>query len=134
MLAIVADAQAQGKSKQYVQFDSNMLLRGVSGDSVDLSRFEKPNAVLPGQYRVDVLVNGNWRGASFVEFRDVGQDGAAPCYTAELLRSSGFDMENSNVRPSNRGVLLGTRPIAAIWRAMCRARKSGSTRRNSSCY
>ena len=62
MLAIVADAQAQGKSKQYVQFDSNMLLRGVSGDSVDLSRFEKPNAVLPGQYRVDVLVNGNWRG------------------------------------------------------------------------
>ena len=27
-----------------------------------ISRFEKPNAVLPGQYRVDVLVNGNWRG------------------------------------------------------------------------
>ena len=40
MLVIVADAQAQGKSKQYVQFDSNMLLRGVSDDSVDLSRFE----------------------------------------------------------------------------------------------
>ena len=37
MLVIVADAQAQGKSKQYVQFDSNMLLRGVSDDSVDLS-------------------------------------------------------------------------------------------------
>ena len=119
MLAIVADAQAQGKSKQYVQFDSNMLLRGVSGDSVDLSRFEKPNAVLPGQYRVDVLVNGNWRGASFVEFRDVGQDGAAPCYTAELLRSSGFDMEKLERQAVEQGrPVLGTRPIAAIWRAM----------------
>lgn len=103
MLVIVADAQAQGKSKQYVQFDSNMLLRGVSDDSVDLSRFEKPNAVLPGQYRVDVLVNGNWRGASFVEFRDVGQDGAAPCYTAELLRSSGFDMEKLERQAAEQG-------------------------------
>ena len=103
MLVIVADAQAQGKSKQYVQFDSNMLLRGVSDDSVDLSRFEKPNAVLPGQYRVDVLVNGNWRGASFVEFRDVGQDGAAPCYTVELLRSSGFDMEKLERQAAEQG-------------------------------
>ena len=103
MLVIVADAQAQGKSKQYVQFDSNMLLRGVSDDSVDLSRFEKPNAVLPGQYRVDVLVNGNWRGASFVEFRDVGQDGAAPT-PSNCCAVRGSTWKSLSARLPSRGV------------------------------
>ena len=121
MLAIVADAQAQGKSKQYVQFDSNMLLRGVSGDSVDLSRFEKPNAVLPGQYRVDVLVNGNWRGLRSWNSATSARMARRLATPPNCCAVRGSTWKNSSVRPSNRASVLGTRPIAAIWRAMCRA-------------
>ena len=104
MLAIVADAQAQGKSKQYVQFDSNMLLRGVSGDSVDLSRFEKPNAVLPGQYRVDVLVNGNWRGLRSWNSATSARMARRLATPPNCCAVRGSTWKNSNVRPSNRGV------------------------------
>ena len=57
MMAAAA-AVAGGGAAQEVRFDAKMLVRGMGGESIDLSRFERPNVVTPGQYRVDVQVNG----------------------------------------------------------------------------
>src|SRR5476649_1589762 len=57
----VADAaitpQTQTGAVDEVSFD-NMYLRGDAGSAVDTSRFTRGNAVTPGTYSVDLIVNG----------------------------------------------------------------------------
>jgi outer membrane usher protein len=75
-----------------VSFDDDFFPKGLA-PKVDLSRFDKANAVLPGTYRGDVLVNGDWRArtdivlAEIMETRDV-----QPCYDRKLLESFGIDL------------------------------------------
>lgn len=58
----------------------------------DLSRFEKGAQNLPGNYRVDIYVNGNSFGSRELEFRSVSESGDLfPCLSPELLE--GFNIE-----------------------------------------
>jgi len=80
-------AQAQTDSlasnDPYV-FDDNMLFGGGS-----LSRFNKVNAMEPGQYKVDLFLNGHFVDRVELKFADQGQGDVEPCLPASLLESSG---------------------------------------------
>lgn len=66
------------------------------GNQVDLSRFEKGNIVLPGNYRVDITVNNQWQGRDDVTFSAVaGQDSAVPCFDAAQLTKLGINLEKA---------------------------------------
>ena len=80
-----ADASAE-RSADYAEFDHHMLA-GAGQSTIDLSRFEHPNAVLPGIYRVDVYLNNAYAGPADVRFAALSpQTDAIPCATAELLQ------------------------------------------------
>jgi outer membrane usher protein len=65
---------------------------------VDLARFEKPNAVAPGVYRADVMLNGEWRARTDLTFVDTpGIDEAQPCYDISSLESFGVDLVQVSV-------------------------------------
>ncbi|KVW48137.1 fimbria/pilus outer membrane usher protein [Burkholderia ubonensis] len=66
--------------------------RLFAGSGVDLSRFAKGNPVEPGNYAVDVSVNGKGRGRHDVLFRAVpGSDVAMPCFSLAMLKQFGVD-------------------------------------------
>lgn len=73
-------------------FDTSML-SGHSKSTVDYSRFDKGNIVLPGTYRADVMVNENRLARRDVKFVAIeGQDSAAVCFSREMLVDLGVDL------------------------------------------
>ncbi|MHB9799155.1 fimbria/pilus outer membrane usher protein [Pseudomonas sp. MT3] len=91
-VGICAEALAD-VSNQFAAFNPSFFSNGEGGTSVDLSRFENGNPVDPGNYRLDVYVNGNWIGRQDV--RGVSGEGknAAPgyCFKRGQLRAMGID-------------------------------------------
>lgn len=74
-----------------MSFDPGMFAGG-GATSADLSRFDKGNVVLPGSYRVDIVVNENLQGRRDVTFSAVdGGDNAAACFTWDMLVQLGVD-------------------------------------------
>ncbi len=68
-------------------------VNGGYGNKVDLSRFERPNAVLPGEYRSDVYLNGDWRARINLKLVDAAGTGdAKPCFDRAMLTSIGIDL------------------------------------------
>lgn len=62
------------------------LLSGAGDNTTDLSRFERGNPVLPGNYSVDLYVNGAHAGRANVRFAAVsGHTSALPCVDKKLL-------------------------------------------------
>ncbi|SDD02010.1 fimbria/pilus outer membrane usher protein [Paraburkholderia lycopersici] len=85
-----------------VEFDSGFLAH-TGGESIDLSRFEKGNVVLPGEYTVDIYVNGNDVTRTPVSFRAVAAEkNAQPCFNAALLESIGVDLQKLSVDVQNQ--------------------------------
>jgi len=73
------------------------LLPGTHAQSIDISRFERGNPVVPGTYRLDVFVNNNWVGRTDVAFRSPASDGnAAACFNRELLVRANVDLSRSS--------------------------------------
>ncbi len=74
--------------EQRVQFDPIFL----ADHSVDVGRFERPNAVLPGTYAVDLVVNNQPIARREVRFvADASNQRAHPCLTLSLLQAAGVD-------------------------------------------
>ena len=64
------------------------------GPKVDVSRFSQGNPVLPGDYTVDVQVNGKWVSHSSVRFiAQPNSDVALPCIDRALVDRIGLDFE-----------------------------------------
>ncbi|MCC7634889.1 fimbria/pilus outer membrane usher protein [Stenotrophomonas rhizophila] len=66
-----------------VEFDSAFF--SGRGTAVDVSRFERGAGVLPGEYRVDVLVNGIWMGRQSLRFVEIDDGSVQPCLSRGLL-------------------------------------------------
>lgn len=74
-----------------VQFNPAFL---QGGPKVDVSRFSKGNPVLPGEYTVDLQINGKWDGHSTVHFiAQPNSDVALPCIDRALVDHIGLDFE-----------------------------------------
>ncbi|KAG1444359.1 hypothetical protein G6F57_017835 [Rhizopus arrhizus] len=68
---------------------------GIGGATIDLSRFERSGYVAPGQYRLELYVNGKWRGTQDIEYRGSKALGGQPCYNVEFLQRAGLDIQLS---------------------------------------
>lgn len=76
-----------------VSFDADFFPAGMA-PKVDLSRFEKGNVVLPGDYYGDIRLNTRWRARGDITFANApGSDDAQPCFDAAMLTSYGIDLK-----------------------------------------
>lgn len=74
-----------------VEFNSSFL---QGGTKADVSRFSRGNPVLPGDYLVDLQINGKWVGRASVRFiAQPDSDIAVPCIDRGLIGRIGLDFE-----------------------------------------
>lgn len=77
-----------------VEFNPAFFPNSANGNQVDVSRFSQGNVVLPGSYRVDVYLNGQWIGRETLSFVAVeGRDSAQMCLEREALVRFGIDLD-----------------------------------------
>jgi outer membrane usher protein len=82
----------------------------ASSQSVDVSRFERGNPVLPGSYNVDVFVNDGRVARKNIQFHAVdGSQVAQPCFDYATLLQMGVDvaaLDPQVVNPQNNCVSI----------------------------
>nr|WP_171519297.1 fimbria/pilus outer membrane usher protein [Acinetobacter proteolyticus] len=92
MAVYAVEQTAEQAAPMEAEFDSVFLI----GDAqkVDISRFKYGNPVLPGEYNVDVYINGNWFGKRRMMFRSTEQNkNAFTCFTSGSLLEYGVKQE-----------------------------------------
>ncbi|MEO5810589.1 MAG: fimbria/pilus outer membrane usher protein [Rhodanobacter sp.] len=88
--AAAVPADAASANAIDATFDRSML-SGAGQNTTDLSRFERGNFVLPGNYSVDIFLNEISVGRSDVRFATPSVDASAtPCLTRALLDKLGL--------------------------------------------
>ena len=86
-----ARSPAAAAAQPQVEFDPAFL---QGGSQVDVSRFSRGNPVLPGDYMVDLQINGKWTGRASVRFiAQPDSDIAKPCIDRALIGRIGLDFE-----------------------------------------
>ncbi|WP_240462088.1 fimbria/pilus outer membrane usher protein [Burkholderia sp. Nafp2/4-1b] len=74
-----------------VHFNDTLMMK-PRGQRLDLDRFAKGNPVSPGDYTVDLYLNGQWNGRTAVRFAaDNGTVNAKPCFDRALVARLGLD-------------------------------------------
>jgi outer membrane usher protein len=107
---LAAPAVAAEPKAAAMSFDAGMFANGGM-PGADFSRFEKGNVVLPGTYRVDVIVNENLQGRRDVRFSAVdGKDSAAACFDRAMLVQLGVDPD----KVARGGGSLGAADVAEV--------------------
>jgi outer membrane usher protein len=88
-------AWAEGEAAD-VEFDSQFLRS--TGIPIDLSRFNRGNVPLPGNYRAELYVNQAWLGRIDLSLQPVGDDrlNVQPCFDRALLDRTGVDPAHAN--------------------------------------
>lgn len=75
-----------------VTFDDTFLQQ-PRDTRIDIGRFNRGNAILPGQYKADLYVNEHWIGRRVIVLREAsGGTGVQPCIDRTLLDSLGVDL------------------------------------------
>jgi outer membrane usher protein len=81
---------ANASAPSDVDFDRS-LLSGSGQNTTDLSRFERGNPVLPGEYSVDVFLDGAWVARRSVRFAATSPNASAiPCVDRKMLEALGL--------------------------------------------
>lgn len=92
LLLLTAGNALAANEVERVEFNPAFFPSG--GGQIDISRFNEGNVVLPGQYRADVSINGNWIGREELTFTSVeGQNNAQLCLERALLTRFGIDLD-----------------------------------------
>ena len=86
MPALVHAAETEEKPTvaEEAEFDSAFLI----GDAkkIDVERFKFGNPILPGEYNLDVYVNGNWFGKHRIVFKALdNKENAFTCFSENSL-------------------------------------------------
>lgn len=94
-LSLLVSAHAMlAHGVEHVAFNPAFFPKGTTGLQVDISRFNQGNIVLPGSYRADVYLNGQWFGREDLTFSAVeGQNSAQLCLTRDTLLAFGVDFD-----------------------------------------
>ncbi|WLI07148.1 fimbrial biogenesis outer membrane usher protein [Pseudomonas sp. FP597] len=94
-LLLLGVAQVAGvQAAEDVEFNPAFFPDGAGGLQVDVSKFSRGNIVLPGSYRAEVYLNGQWIGRESLTFVAVnGQDSAQLCLEREALLRFGVDLD-----------------------------------------
>ncbi len=88
-LASAAPIESQPAVNGKYEFDDTMLV-GNAKDQKSLARFDKANAIDPGQYQVDIFLNGNFLNRQSILFAADKQNKVYPCFTRDSLISAGI--------------------------------------------
>lgn len=100
-LSVLFPTPSPAADEPQVQFNPAFL---QGGSQVDVSRFSRGNPVLPGDYTVDLQINGKWMGRASVRFvAQPDSDIASPCIDRALIERIGLDFEK--LPPSARATL-----------------------------
>ncbi|RQH07118.1 fimbria/pilus outer membrane usher protein [Paraburkholderia dinghuensis] len=79
---------------------NSAFLRGRSGVQTDLSTFENDNGLLPGEYAVDIFLNGNFIQNKKISFKGTSVPGKTrPCISREFLVEAGVHDEVITMEP-----------------------------------
>ncbi|WP_460147391.1 fimbria/pilus outer membrane usher protein [Pseudomonas sp. H2_H03] len=82
-----------GHCAEHVEFNPAFFPDGAAGLQVDISRFNQGNVVLPGSYRTEVYLNGQWIGRETLAFAAVaGHKSAQLCLERDALLRFGIDL------------------------------------------
>lgn len=74
-----------------VEFDPQMLIR-PDGVNIDVSRFSKANPIAPGEYTVDLYLNGESLDHLKMQFVATNEPrGAVPCFTGAVVERINFN-------------------------------------------
>lgn len=84
-----------------VQFNAQFLKR-PDGTTVDVSRFANGNPVSPGDYPVDIYVNGAWIARETVRFQPL-DTGVAPCMDGAVIAR--LNLDDQALPSSNRNAI-----------------------------
>lgn len=102
---LLAGAPAMGAyADENVEFNPAFFPDGAGGQQVDISKFSQGNVVLPGSYRTDVYLNGQWIGRETLSFVAVeGQNSAQLCLERDALLRFGIDLDAPQKQPLEPG-------------------------------
>ena len=91
LVALLSTPALAEQAASPVEFNPAFLQGGAQ---VDVSRFSRGNPVLPGDYLVDLQINGKWVGRASVAFvAQPDSDIALPCVDRALIERLGLDFE-----------------------------------------
>jgi outer membrane usher protein len=91
VMLVPAISSAADSTPAEVEFNPAFL---QGSTKVDVSRFSRGNPVLPGDYSVDLQVNGKWMGHASVRFiAQPNSDIALPCIDRPLVDRIGLNFE-----------------------------------------
>ena len=101
-LVHAAETEQKPTITEEAEFDSAFLI----GDAkkIDVDRFKFGNPILPGEYNLDVYVNGNWFGKRRIVFKALdNKENAFTCFSAKNLIEYGVkpDVLKKPVDPIN---------------------------------
>lgn len=91
LMASASDALVSAKTDQF-EFDNSMLI-GAAKDQNILARFDKADSVAPGEYQVDIFINGNFYNRQAVLFSADKKIRFLPVFLASNLRLLEFCLE-----------------------------------------
>src|SRR5450830_2143934 len=105
-LLLLSSAHAlDAHAAEHVAFNPAFFADRVGGLQVDISKFSQGNIVLPGNYRTDVHLNGQWIGRETVSFAAAeGQNSAQLCLAREALLRFGVDLDAVDRQSAQAGV------------------------------
>ncbi|MEO6917913.1 MAG: fimbria/pilus outer membrane usher protein [Collimonas sp.] len=90
-----ADVAPAAVRLQVAQVEFNSGFFNPGSTPLDVSRFSRGNPVLPGTFRTEIFVNGNWLSRADIRFvSPAGQRDAVPCITRDLLPKLGVKMDH----------------------------------------
>lgn len=106
--AVAKENASNEEASKEAAFDPAFLM----GDAqkIDIDRFKYGNPVLPGEYNVDVYVNGNWFGKRRIVFKATEQEkNAYTCFTKNQLIEYGVKLDA--LQNANSNDVIGCRKI-----------------------
>ena len=89
-ISSIASAQTERSAavNSIAEFDSSFLV----GDAkkIDVKKFANGNPILPGEYNLDIYINGTWYGKRRIDFKATDDESNAyTCFTAKQLLEYG---------------------------------------------
>ncbi|RZT42958.1 fimbria/pilus outer membrane usher protein [Cupriavidus agavae] len=103
--AAMAGEEPGGIKVAEVQFNPDFFRR-PNGSSVDVRRFARGNTITPGDYPVDVYLNGRWEARQSVRFRTRdGERQPTPCMDRTLLGT--LNLDERALSPAYAAVMAG---------------------------
>ncbi|MDX8237395.1 fimbria/pilus outer membrane usher protein [Acinetobacter pittii] len=83
-MAAYAENNTDVSNFSKAEFDSNFLVGNAQ--KIDIARFKYGNPILPGEYSLDVYVNGQWLGKRRMQFNALTPNtNAETCFTEAML-------------------------------------------------